>query len=116
MYHLSLLYLNPPAGGTIGTKERVIFLINNRDMIGVKGYAPRPPVRDSKGYSVVMLKSYIAKWETFVHEIGHTYSLKHPFDMSNQYRKGSTTNFMDYSPKINMFWKWQWETINSTDF
>jgi hypothetical protein len=53
--------------------------------------------------------------ETFVHEAGHTFSLKHPFE-TMQYRQGSTTNFMDYSLKKDMFWQWQWEIINSSDF
>ena len=57
-------------------------------------------------------KRNINHWGTFVHEIGHAFDLKHPFDNPN-YDKYSTSNFMDYSLRTDMFWRWQWLIINS---
>jgi hypothetical protein len=102
------------AGGTIDEDERILFLINNRQMIDVGGYAPYSRKPDA-GYSIVIFKSNANNWETFVHEIGHTFGLEHPFD-DKSYIKGSTTNFMDYTPKMDMFWKWQWKIINTKNF
>jgi hypothetical protein len=104
------------SGGKIGENERVFFLINNQQMVDVGGFAPKPDERTNEGYSIVIFPSDIDIWETFVHEAGHTFSLRHPFEISPQYRQESTTNFMDYSLKKDMFWQWQWAIINSTDF
>ena len=67
------------------------------------------------GAYIVIFKPALTHWETFVHEMGHTLGLKHPFETSG-YSQGSTTNFMDYSVKTNMFWQWQWKEINENDF
>jgi hypothetical protein len=104
------------AGGTIGQKnERILFLVNNQQMTGVGGYAPTPEKKDDKTYSIVIFKSNINDWETFIHEMGHTFSLKHPF-ANKAYRQGSSTNFMDYSTQKDMFWEWQWKIINKNYF
>jgi predicted Zn-dependent protease len=79
-------------------------------------YALRPNSRNNDEYSIVVLKQCITSWETFVHEIGHTLGLKHPFEMNSSFIKGYSTNFMDYSVKQNMFWHWQWKVINKNDF
>jgi hypothetical protein len=89
--------------------ERIIFLINNRDMLKTDGMA------EKSGTSIVIFQSALTNWEVFVHELGHTFELEHPFETSG-YSKGSTPNFMDYSVKTNMFWYWQWKIINTTDF
>jgi hypothetical protein len=89
--------------------ERIISLINNREMIGTDGFANTP------GNFAVIFRSALTNWEVFVHELGHTFELEHPFETSG-YSKGSTPNFMDYSIKTNMFWYWQWKIINATDF
>jgi hypothetical protein len=96
--------------------ERVIFLINNREMVKYAGFADTPFTPDkTKSYSIVIFKPALADWEILTHEMGHTFSLKHPADTSG-YSQGSTTNFMDYTAKRNMFWYWQWKIINNIDF
>jgi hypothetical protein len=89
------------------TLTHIIFVINNREMVGnVGGFG-------SQNTSVVLFLPTVGdQWRHYIHEIGHTLGLSHPFEMNSQYHKGSTPNFMDYSPTQNMFWKWQWETIN----
>jgi hypothetical protein len=108
-------------GGTMNSKERIIFLINNRNMKTKSGktvlaHAPEPNIRDNRCYSIVVLKSALTNWAVFVHEIGHTLSLQHPFKMDESFMEGCSTNFMDYSVKPNMFWQWQWKKINNNDF
>ena len=75
---------------------------------------PIPNERTNAGYSIVILKSALTKWGVFVHEIGHTFTLDHPFGDE----KKNTTNYMDtpYTPQQNMFWQWQWKIINKIDF
>jgi hypothetical protein len=103
-------------GKKINKNERIFFLINNQQMTGVGGYAPAPDNNiNNTGYSIVIFKSNIGHWESFVHETGHTFGLQHPFD-SQPYRQGSTSNFMDYTPKMDMFWKWQWNIISNNKF
>jgi hypothetical protein len=104
-------FLQSRYNSNISGNERVIFLINNQEMEGnVVGFA------NAKDNIVVVLKPAVTDWETFVHEIGHTLGLKHPFEISTNFRKGNSTNFMDYSVKQNMFWQWQWKAINKNDF
>ena len=66
--------------------------------------------------TIVILKQNLTDWNTFVHEIGHTLSLGHPFEMNTSFIQGCSTNFMDYSIKQNMFWQWQWKQMNNIDF
>jgi hypothetical protein len=69
-----------------------------------------------KNNSVILLLPTVENnWRHYIHEIGHTLGLDHPFN-NGQYRQTSTTNFMDYSPIQNLFWHWQWKEINKTDF
>ncbi|GHV58440.1 hypothetical protein FACS1894182_10760 [Bacteroidia bacterium] len=96
--------------GNVSTaNERIIFLINNRTMTEVLGFA------DTPGNYIVIFNPALTNWGILTHETGHTFGLKHPFD-TNGFIKGNSTNFMDYTPKRNMFWKWQWEIINTKDF
>jgi hypothetical protein len=93
-----------------GTEERIIFLINNRDMVGgVAGFA------STLSNSIVIFKSALTKWSTFVHEVGHTLGLQHPFN-TRGFTQGNSNNYMDYTYKRNMFWQWQWKIINNIDF
>ena len=95
--------------GSSDANERIIFLINNREMVDVVGFG------DTPGNRIVLFKSALTNRNAFVHEIGHTFGLKHPFDTTG-FIKGNSTNFMDYTSKRNMFWYWQWKIINTTDF
>ena len=100
----------------IGKNERIIFLVNNRTLVGYGGFADTPPyLNETRSYTIVIFKSSLTKWSLFAHEIGHTFSLEHPFD-TNSFTKGSSRNFMDYTSKMNMFWYWQWRIMNKKDF
>jgi hypothetical protein len=100
-------------GGTIENNQRIIFLINNREMNGnVLGYASSPETRDNKGYSTVVMNKALTDWETITHELGHTFGLLHPFDTAG-FVQGSSANFMDYSSRKKMFWLWQCKIINT---
>jgi hypothetical protein len=68
---------------------------------------------DTPGTVSVIFKPHVTDWEIFVHELGHTFGLRHPFD-EPAFREGSTRNFMDYIRNPNMFWRWQW--IDLRDF
>jgi hypothetical protein len=99
-------------GGTIENDQRIIFLINNREMNGnVLGYASSPKTHDNKGYSTVVMNKALTDWETITHELGHTFGLLHPFDTAG-FVQGSSANFMDYSSRKKMFWLWQCKIIN----
>ena len=99
-------------GKVIRDNERVIFLINNQEMLGAGAHAPTPNERNISGYSIVVYKKSLTSWGVFVHELGHTFSLQHPFGNNVD---GNTVNYMErsYSPKRNMFWEWQWGIINN---
>ncbi|MDR3217495.1 MAG: zinc-dependent metalloprotease, partial [Dysgonamonadaceae bacterium] len=96
-------------GNTIGRNERIIFLINNREMDQTSGFS------NATTKSIAIFKSALTNWETLTHEMGHTFGLVHPFGTQG-FTEGSSTNFMDYANKRNMFWYWQWKIINPTDF
>jgi hypothetical protein len=73
-----------------------------------------PDIRNNSGYSLVVFSKYLTAWDAFVHELGHTFSLRHPVNTSG-FTEGNSTNFMDYGRIKNMFWKWQWEIINTNN-
>jgi hypothetical protein len=97
--------------------ERIIFLVNNREMTSVAGFANRPllPIPVGTECYVIIFKPALTDWETFVHEAGHNFGLKHPFE-TNGFIQGSSSNYMDYTLKKDMFWRWQWGIINNADF
>jgi hypothetical protein len=106
----NLLVNATTAASNSGATDYIIFIINNRN------YAKRPNGGRVSGFSmnkdVVLLKMSNEDWETVVHELGHCLDLKHPFaEYPNDINEGDTNNYMDYSPKINMFWKWQWDIM-----
>ena len=61
-------------------------------------------------YSIIPLKNDCNPLVTSVHELGHNHGFQ---DLYIEYPSifNDTFNFMDYSKKRNMFWKWQWNEI-----
>ena len=56
-------------------------------------------------------------YPTYVHELGHNFGLEHTFIDQDVPpivigAKNSTANYMDYTKKCFMFFKFQWDIIN----
>ena len=62
----------------------------------------------------LLFKNVLTNWGTLIHEMGHTFGLGYTFG-TNGFIQGSSTNFMDYTSKRNMFWKWQWKIIQNAN-
>jgi len=74
------------------------------------------------GNETMLFHNGSENFTTYVHEVGHLLGLAHPFAENDKYgnpiihpkpdiTQGTTRNFMDYAPIINMFWKWQWDIL-----
>jgi hypothetical protein len=94
---------------------KTIIVIANRNQVMVEkertlGY--------NKGNYTVIYNSASNDFPTYTHELGHAFGLLHPFSDNDDNKKtipliqkGTSQNYMDYSPIINMFWKWQWDIL-----
>lgn len=60
--------------------------------------------------------------ENIAHEVLHALGLPHSFpetDNTNKkhtFKKGRTTNYMDYNNPKKQLWKWQWELLHQSKF
>jgi hypothetical protein len=87
-------------------KDYVMFICEEGDDCGL-AY----PFNDySFRYSIITLKNECKPVITSAHELGHNHRFQ---DLYIEYPSifNDTFNFMDYSKKRNMFWKWQWNEI-----
>ena len=87
-------------------KDYVMFICEEGDDCGL-AY----PFNDfSFRYSIITLKNECNPVITSAHELGHNHRFQ---DLYIEYPSifNDTSNFMDYSKKRNMFWKWQWKKI-----
>jgi len=57
------------------------------------------------------------KTKIAIHEVGHSFQLRHTFEAPYNIPQGKTGNYMDYSyPNMFYFWKEQWKIINPNKF
>ena len=89
-------------------KETHYIFISDKVLTDFMGRSSLNPFPNHSNDLRFVIMSYKAKniYELYTHELGHNNRLWHPVN-SVKIPIKSTQNYMDYSYKLNMFWRWQ---------